>query len=353
MSVNFGLLINNALSENMAVDLGSSMTSVYIENKGLLLKEPSSVAIDTRTNEIIAMGEEAYSMIGKNPLGTKIIHPVENGVVSDIDMTVKMLKSYISSVYKKTILKPRIITAIPSDITYVKRHAIANVFKDAGAREVYFLEAPPAAAIGAGCDISLARGLFVVHIGAGYSDIASISLGKCVTHKTIDIAGDTFTNDIIKYIKKNHNLNIGYLSAELIKKKIGCAFSFDKITSLNVTGCDTVSGLPRFISVTSEEIKDCLAGSVLKIANTIKSVLKDTPPELQSDILEDGILLTGGGAMLYGLDKFLRMNLGIKVFTADTPENCVINGLGNELSKLDLPNQQGEKFYYAADWTFW
>ena len=349
MSINFGYLINNTLSENVAIDLGTHMTSVYIQNKGIVFNEPSYIAVDTRTNEIIALGEEAYMMLGKNPANTKIINPIENGVVSDIEMTVKMLRAYLSKVYKKTVLKPRIITSIRSDMTEIQRHAIANVLKDVGARTVYTLDAPLSAAIGAGCDISLARGLFIVHIGAGYSDIASISLGQCVVHKSIDTAGNSLTNDIIKYIRKNHNLNIGFLTAEAIKQKIGCAYSFDKITSINVSGCDATSGIPRFISVTSEEIKDCLQASVLKIAATIKSVLKDTPPELQSDILEDGILLTGGGAMLYGLDKFLRMNLEIKVFSAENMQDCVINGIGAELTKLDLPNAQGGKFYHAAD----
>lgn len=349
MNINFGYLINNTLSENVGIDLGSHNISVYIQNKGIVLNEPSYIAIDTRTNEIIALGEQAYLMLGKNPANTKIINPIENGVVSDIEMAVKVLRAYISKVYKKTVLKPRIITSIRSDITDIQRHAIANVLKDVGARAVFALESPLAAAIGAGCDISLARGLFVVHIGAGYSDIASISLGRCVVHKSVDVAGNSLTNDIIKYIRKNHNLNIGFLTAEAIKQKIGCAYSFDKITSFNISGCDASTGLPRFICVTSEEIKDCLAASVLKIANTIKTVLKDTPPELQSDILEDGILLTGGGAMLYGLDKFLRMNLGIKVFVAEEAQNCIINGIGTELVKLDIQNPQGGKSYYAID----
>lgn len=350
MSINLGRLINNALSENVGIDIGSDTVRIYIQDKGLVLSEPSYVAIDTRTNEIIALGEEAYQMLGKNPANTKIINPIENGVVSDIDSAEKMLKTYLLRVYnKKTVLKPRMITGICSDNTEVQQHAIVNVLKNIGARKVYTLDAPLAAAVGAGCDISLARGLFVVHIGAGYSNIASISLGQCVVDTSLDISGNTFTDDIIKHIKNNHNLNIGVLTAEAIKKKIGCAYSFEKIMTMNVSGCDTTTGLPRFISVSSEEIKECLLASLLKIANAIKSVLKDTPPELQADILEDGILLTGGGSMLYGIDKFLRMNLGIKVFVADNASNCVIAGIGAELLKLDAQNPQGGVFYHAVD----
>lgn len=347
--MNISLLINNALSENMAVDLGSHMTSIYVQNKGIVLQEPSYVAIDTRNNEIIALGQEAYDMIGKNPIGTKIIKPIENGVISDIEMTVAMLKAYISRVYKKTVLKPRIVTSVPSDATEVQKHAISNVFRDSGARQVYLLEAPLAAAIGAGCDISLARGMLVIHVGAGSCDVASISLGSSVVHKSINVAGEAFSEDIIRYIRKNHNLNIGYLTAEAIKENIGCAYSFDRIATMNISGCDANTGHPRFITINSEEIKESLAGSVLKITNTIKAVLKDTPPELQADIAEDGILLTGGGAMLCGLDKFLRMNLGIKVFVANDIKNCVINGLGAVLPSFDQPNSQEGNFYYAAE----
>ncbi len=349
MRINFSYLINSTLSEDIGIDLGSFMTSIYIQNKGIVLKEPSYIALDTRTNEVVSVGTQAYEMIGKNPPCIKIVQPIENGVISDIELAVKMLKAFISRVYKQTVLKPRVMACVPSDSTEIERHAIVGVLKDSGAREVYLIDAPLAAAVGAGCDISLARGLLIAHIGAGRCDVSSISLGRSVIGKSINVAGNTFTEEIIKHIKNAHNINIGTLTAEAVKKKIGCAYPLEKLTTMNISGCDVTSGLPRFISVSSEEIRECLLSSLLKIANIIKTTLKDTPPDLLADILEDGILITGGGGMLYGLDKYLRMELGIKVFVIDDMQDCAIKGIGAELSKLDLTKAQGGKFYYAVD----
>ncbi len=349
MRANLKFLINSTLSEDMGIDLGSHNTLIYIQNKGILLNEPSYIALDTRTNELVAIGSEAYEMIGKNPRFTKIICPIENGVVTDIDLAVRMIGEFINIVYKKTLLKPRIMASIPSDLTEIERHSIIEVLRLSGARAVYLIDAPLAAAVGAGCDISLARGMLVANIGAGRCDVSSISLGRAVTKKSIRVAGNTFTHDIIKHMKNTHNINIGYQTAENIKKTIGCAYPLEKIASMNISGCDATSGMPRFISINSEEIRECLMSSVMKISDLIKTVIQDTPPDLISDITDDGILITGGGAMLFGLDKFLRMELGLKVFLADNMQGCVINGIGSELSKLDLPDAQGGKFYNALD----
>lgn len=349
MSINFSSIVNNALSENIGIDLGSEMTRIYIQGRGIVLCEHTATAIDTRNGEIIAYGDEAHKMLGKNPMGTKVILPIKNGYIANIDMTVKMLSEYILRVYKKTLLKPRIIIAVRSDITVVQRHAIENALKDIGARCVYMIDAPIAAASGAGCDISLPRAMFAVHMGAGYCDMASISLGRRVNGSSIDIGGNTLTEDIITHIKKNHNLIIGFQTAENVKKKIGCAVSFDKIATMNVSGCDITTGVPRFVSVSSEEIKDCLSASLLKIADAIKLAIKDAPTEILPDIIDSGILLTGGGAKLYGFDKFLHTNLEMKVYNAANMTDCTITGIGKELSKLDEQSVREGKFYYEVD----
>ncbi len=349
MGTNFKSLINSTLSEDMGIDFGSHNTLIYILNKGIVLDEPSYIALDTRTNELIATGTKAYEMLGKNPKFTKIVCPLENGVVTDIDLAVRMLSEFIKQVYKKTLLKPRIMASVPSDLTEIERHSITEVLRLSGARAVYLINSPLAAAIGAGCDISIARGMLVANIGAGRSDVSSISLGRSVVGKSINVAGNTFTYDIIRHIRDAHNINIGFPTAESLKKTIGCAYPLEKLTTMNVSGCDKTSGLPRFISINSEEIRECLMPSVMKISSLIKTVIEDTPTELISDITDDGILITGGGAKLMGLDKFLRMDLGLKVYVTENMQGCVVNGLGEELLKLDLPDSQGGKFYYAID----
>lgn len=349
MRTNFKTLLNSTLSEDMGIDFGSHNTLIYIKDKGIVLDEPSYIALDTRTNEIIEIGTKAYEMLGKNPKFTKILCPVENGVVSDIDLATRMLRTFISKVYKKTVLKPRIMLSVPSDLTDVERHSITEVLRLSGAREVFFINSPIAAAIGSGCDISLSRGMLIANIGGGRSDVSSISLGRSVVGKSIKTAGNTFTDAIIKYIKNTHNINIGYQTAENVKKTIGCAFPMEKLTSMNISGCDAANGFPRFVSVNSEEIRECLMSSISRISDLIKTVITDTPPELISDITDDGILITGGGAMIYGLDMYLKNELGLKVFVTRNMQSCVIDGIGAELSKLDLPEVQGGKFYYAVD----
>ena len=349
MRINLKTLLNSSLSEDMGIDFGSHNTLIYIKDKGVVLNEPSYIALDTRTNEIIAIGTNAYEMLGKNPKFTKVFSPIENGVVSDIDLATKMMRGFISRVYKKTIIKPRIMLSVPSDLTDVERHSITEVLRLSGARAVYFINSPIAAAIGAGCDISPSRGMLLVNIGAGRSDVSSISLGRSVIGKSIKFAGNSLTEAIIKYVKNTHNINIGYPTAENIKQTVGCAFPMEKIISINISGTDATNGFPRFISINSEEIRDCLMPSLSKISDLIKSVITDTPPELISDITDDGILITGGGAMVYGLDMYLKNELGLKVFLAENMQTCVIDGIGSELSNLDLPDAQGGKFYYAIN----
>lgn len=347
MRINFGTIINSTLSKDIGIDIGSYKTAIYIKGEGIVLNEPSYIAVDSKTNEVVSCGQEAFDMIGKNPPIIDIVNPVKNGIVSDIELATKLLKIFISRVYDNTLLKPRVIANIPTGSTEVERHAMSEVLKSAGARAVYLLESPITAGLGAGCDVSMARGLFVVDIGAGTSDISTISLGNNVVGESINVAGDVFTNDIIRHIKSAHNLNIGFLTAESIKKTIGCAYPMEKSASISISGCDVTTGLPRFMSIGSEEIRESLLPSISKITNVIKNTLKNTPTKLQKDILEDGILLTGGGAKLWGLDKYLRQELEMKVFVIDDMENCTINGIAKQLLSLDS-NVTEEKFYYVA-----
>ena len=345
--MNINSLLNNTLSNDMGIDIGTESTLIYMAGSGLVLKEPSYIAYDIYSEKIEAVGTQAKEMLGKAPHCIKVVRPIFNGVISNKNMACQMIREFISSISQKTVLKPRIIASVSMGSTQVEQRALCDVLNEAGARDVYLIEEPLAAASGAGCDISLARGMLIADIGAGSCDVASISLGNSVIGKSTTAAGDSFTNEIIKYVRKNYNMNIGFLTSEKIKKEIGCAYPFDGIKSMTVYGSDLTNGIPRFITLSSEEIRDIFNPLLLQIADIIKTTLEDTPPELQSDILEDGILLTGGGAKLHGIDRWLRMETGMKVFVTENMEECVINGVGAELAKLDIPNNQTTKFYYS------
>lgn len=332
--MNLTYLLNNTFSVDMAIDLGSEMTLIYIHGKGIVLKEPSYIACDKYNRTVQAVGSDAKEMLGKAPECIDVLQPIKSGVVSDYEMASKMLKSFISSVYDKTVLKPRVIVSVPVESTAVEQRAVYDVIKEAGARDVFLIDSPIAAASGAGCDISLARGMLIADIGGGRTNIASISVGASVIKKSIPVAGHAFDEEIIKYIKQTHNLTVGPLTAEKIKCEIGCVYPFDTAKTITVSGCDITSGLPRTLTLVSEEIKDVLIPCVQKIASLITSVLEETPTALQSDIAEDGILITGGGGKLYGIDKFLRMETGLKVFLTDNMDECVIRGAGEEIIKL-------------------
>lgn len=341
-------LLNNAISCDMAIDPGTDVTLIYVRGMGIVLKEPSYIAYDVNTKKIQAVGSEAYEMLGKAPSCIKVVKPLEAGVISDYEMACKMLKYFINNACtKKILLKPRVIASIAADSTEIEKKALADALREAGAREVYLMEEPLAAAYGAGCDISLARGMLIADIGAGGCDVASISLGRSVISKSVKVGGNAFTENVIQYIKKNYNLNIGYITAEKIKREIGCAYPFDLSKTMQVTGCAVSNGLPGTIYVNSEELRESFLPLLKKVAETIKTTLEDTPPELQSDILEDGILITGGGALMYGLEKWLTAETGIKVFTTDKMDECVINGVGEQLSMLDISGEQPDKYYYA------
>lgn len=330
--------INNVFSKDIAIDMGSCYTRIIVAGDGLALYEPTILAKDVNTGEIIAAGMEAREMEGKHPPCIKIIKPITGGVICDFDNTVALLKLFLSKVCQKSIIKPRAVITVPGGMTEVERRAVIDALTLAGARKVFLLESTLAAAAGANCDISLARGMLITHIGGGRTDIASISVGHAVINHSVKTAGTSFTEATIKYIRNRYDLNVGPVTAENLKEEIGCVYSLDTAQSRKICGCDATTGIPRSVVISSEELKEAYEDTLSPIISAIKTALEDTPPELLGDILEDGILLTGGGASLYGIDRRIRMSLGIKVFLADNIDMCAVMGAGMELAKLNNKN---------------
>ena len=318
---------------DIGIDLGTANVLVVVDDKGVVLNEPAVVAVDNRMDEIIAVGHEAYKMIGRTPKDIEAIKPMMNGVISDYDNAEKMLRGFINMLGESKgmgkIVMPRIMVSVPSKITDVERKAVQDATKQAGAREVLLIEEPIAAAIGAGIDITVPGGHLVVDIGV-------ISLGGTVISKSIKVGGNRFDQDVIRYIKKNYNVIIGERTAEKIKKDIGCAYRRQEERFIKITGRDLTNGLPKSITVSSFEIMDAMSDSVAQITNLVIKVLQDTPPELASDIAERGIVLTGGGALLYGMDKKISEVTGLKVRLASEPINCVALGTGIALGSVEL-----------------
>ena len=325
---------------DIGIDLGTANVLVVVDDKGVVLNEPAVVAVDNRMDEIIAVGHEAYKMIGRTPKDIEAIRPMMNGVISDYDNAEKMLRGFINMLGESKgmgkIVMPRIMVSVPSKITDVERKAVQDATKQAGAREVLLIEEPIAAAIGAGIDITVPGGHLVVDIGGGTTDVAVISLGGTVISKSIKVGGNRFDQDGIRYIKKNYNVIIGERTAEKIKKDIGCAYRRQEERFIKITGRDLTNGLPKSITVSSFEIMDAMSDSVAQITNLVIKVLQDTPPELASDIAERGIVLTGGGALLYGMDKKISEVTGLRVRLASEPINCVALGTGIALGSVEI-----------------
>ena len=300
------------------------------------MNEPSVVAIDSDTKKVLAVGNEANEMLGRTPGKIKAIRPMKDGVIADFDITGAMLDHFIKKAIGKRILKPRILICCPSNITQVEKTAIVEAAEHTGARKVFLEEEPKVAAVGAGLDIAKPSGNMVIDIGGGTTDIAILSLGGIVNSESIRIAGNTFDNDIVKYIKDKHKIIIGDRTAEQIKKEIGTVYDSSKEETMEVKGRDAVSGLPRTITVTQEEIESALKEDAMKLVRATKSVLEQTPPELSADIVDKGIILTGGGALLKGIPQLLKEELQVPVFVADSPLTCVAEGTGVLLNHLEL-----------------
>ncbi|KXZ39044.1 rod shape-determining protein MreB [Alkalithermobacter thermoalcaliphilus JW-YL-7 = DSM 7308] len=330
---------------DIGIDLGTASVLVYVKGKGIVLKEPSVVAVDKKNDKVLAVGEEARKMIGRTPSNIVAIRPLKDGVISDYDTTEKMIKYFVDKVLgRKGLFKffmPRIMVCVPSGVTEVEKRAVEEATRQAGARQVYIIEEPIAAAIGAGLDIAQPTGNMVVDIGGGTADIAVISLGGVVVSASIKMAGDKFDEAIIKYIRKKHNLLIGERTAEEIKINIGCASKRQVEASMNVKGRNLVTGLPETIKINSTEMLEALQESVSQIAEAMHSVLEKTPPELASDISQRGIVMTGGGSLLWGLDKLIQQRTGIKVNIADDAISCVAKGTGEALNSLNVLQRGG------------
>ena len=325
---------------DIGIDLGTASILVYINGKGVVLKEPSVVAYDTNTNEIKAIGEEARLMIGRTPGNIKAVRPLRQGVISDYTITEKMIRYFIQKALgRRTFRRPRISVCVPSHITEVERKAVEDATINAGAREVFIIEEPVAAAIGAGIDIAKPCGNMIVDIGGGTTDIAVISLGGTVVSDSLKVAGDDFDEAIVRYMRRKHNLLIGERTAEEIKIKIGTCYKREEELTLDVRGRNLVTGLPKTVTMTSDETLEALTESANKIVDMVHSVLEKTPPELAADIADRGIVLTGGGALLYGMEKLLEERTGIPTMTAEDPMNCVAIGTGKYIefiTKYDI-----------------
>ncbi|MDF2945034.1 MAG: mbl [Herbinix sp.] len=317
------------LGSDIGIDLGTASVLVYIKGKGVVLKEPSVVAFDRDSNKIKAIGEEARLMLGRTPGNIVAVRPLRQGVISDYTVTEKMLKYFIQkAVGKQRFRKPRISVCVPSGVTEVEKKAVEDATYAAGAREVSIIEEPIAAAIGAGIDISRPCGNMIVDIGGGTTDIAVISLGGTVVSTSVKIAGDDFDDAIVRYMRKKHNLLIGERTAEDIKIKIGSAYRRPESVSMEVRGRNLVTGLPKTITVTSEETEEALKETTSQIVEAVHSVLEKTPPELAADIADRGIVLTGGGCLLYGLEELIEEKTGITTMTAEDPMTAVAIGTG-------------------------
>ena len=323
-------------ASEVGIDLGTANVLVYIKGKGVVLKEPSVVAVNRDTNTILAVGEEARQMLGRTPANIVAVRPLRDGVISDYDITERMLKYFI----RKTcgsgrFFKPKIMVCVPSGVTEVEKRAVREAATQAGGKDVYLMEEPVAAAIGAGIDISRPDGVMVIDIGGGTTDIAVISLGGIVASTSVKIAGDKFDDAIIKYMRKAHKLYIGERTAEELKLTIGTAFPREETVTKECRGRDLVTGLPKSVDVTSEEMMDALEEPLYAITEAVHNVLERTPPELAADISNSGIVITGGGALLYGIDKRIEERTGIKVIIAEDPKSCVAIGTGKALDELD------------------
>ena len=330
---------------DIGIDLGTATVLVYIKGKGIVLREPSVVALDKNTNKLLAVGEEARRMLGRTPGNIVAIRPLKDGVISDYDITERMLKYFINKVCGKKafrMFKPRIMVCVPSGVTEVERRAVIDAAMQAGARKTYLIEEPIAAAIGAGIDISKACGSMVVDVGGGTTDIAVISLGGIVVSSSIKIAGDKFDEAIVRYMRKKHNIMIGERTAEELKINIGTAYPRVQEVSMEVRGRNLVTGLPMTITVNSTEMMEALEESVSSIVEAVHSVLERTPPELAADISDRGIVMTGGGSLLYGLDKLLQERTGINVIIAEDAVSCVALGTGEALNNLEIIEQSAE-----------
>lgn len=326
----------NFVSKDIGIDLGTANMLITLKGKGIVLKEPSVVAINKKNNAILATGREAKEMLGRTPDEIKAIRPLKDGVIADFTATQLMLKNILNKVCTRyNAGKPRVVVGVPSGITEVEERAVEESIMQAGAKEVYLIEEPMAAAIGSNINVAEPTGNIIVDVGGGTTEVAVISLGGIVLCNSLRVAGDELDEDIVNYVKKEMNLAIGETTAEQIKMEIGCALPPMTELTMDICGRDLASGLPKHVIVTSSQIGEAMAESISKIVDVVKQTLERTPPELASDIMERGIMLTGGGALIRDLDKLLSAKTGMPVLVAENPLDCVVKGAGKTLEDLE------------------
>lgn len=322
--------------KEIGIDLGTANTLVYMRGKGIIIREPSVVAVDTRTDRAKYVGQEAKDVIGRTPGSIVAVRPLKDGVIADFEITTTMLQEFIKKALKGALFsKAHVVICIPSGVTAVERRAVKEAAENAGAKKVNIIEEPMAAAIGAGLPVSEPQGSMIVDIGGGTSEVAVISLGGIVTSRSVRVAGDAFDAAIINYIKKKYNLLIGERTAENVKIAIGSAFPMEQETEMEIKGRNLLNGLPENITVTSAEIREALAEPLSNVIEAIKVTLEKTPPELAADIIDQGITLAGGGALIRGLDRLINKETGMPVYVAETPLDCVADGTGKVLEEID------------------
>ena len=336
------------LGQDIGIDLGTSTILIYVKGRGIVAKEPAVVAVDKDNNRLLQVGREAQKMLGRTPGNIIAVKPLKEGVISDYSITERMLRYFMQRITKRSFLeslfKPRVVICVPSDITEVEERAVIDACMQAGARKVHLIEEPLAAALGVGIDITQACGNLVVDIGGGTTDIAVISLGGIVTSRSLKVAGDNFDDAIIRYIRKKYNILIGERTAEELKIKIGCVRKRDKLLAMDIRGRSLVSGLPKTIQISSDEVYDALMEPAMTIVEEIRGILEETPPELIGDISNRGIVLTGGGSLVYGMERLIQNEIGIQTYLADEPEACVAFGTGKALDNPMILNN-----YTSAD----
>ncbi|MGB4439120.1 MAG: rod shape-determining protein [Sedimentibacter sp.] len=320
---------------DIGIDLGTASVLVYIKGKGIVIQEPSVVAIDTNTNKILEVGEEARKMLGRTPGNIVAIRPLRDGVISDFDITEKMLKYFIKKAVGNSMVKPRVIICVPSGVTEVEKRAVLEASNNAGAKKTYLIEEPVAAAIGAGLDITKPSGHMIIDMGGGTTDIAVISLGGIVVSRSIKVAGDKCDEAIVRYVRKKYNVMIGLRSAEDLKINIGTAFPVEEEQYMEVRGRNLVTGLPVNLTISSSDLLEAMEETITSIADAVHSVLEKTPPELAADISEKGIVMTGGGCLVHGLDKLISKRTGLDVAIAEDAISCVAKGTGQSLEHMD------------------
>ena len=322
-------------SKDIGIDLGTATVLVYVQGKGVVLKEPSFVAIDNNTDHIVKVGKDARAMLGRNPDNISVIRPLRDGVIDQYDVTLRMIQYFIRRACGNAVFPPRVIICIPTGISEVEERAVIDAGTKAGARKTSLIEEPVAAALGAGLDIYSPNGSMIVDIGGGTTDVAVISLGGVVVSESVKFAGDKFDEAIMRYVRRKHNVLIGERTAEIIKIRVGAVYEHLEPREIKVKGRCLLQGLPKEITVSSREMLEALMEPISEILDTICSVIEKTPPELIGDILKDGIVMTGGGSLLYGLDKLIEDVTGIKTRVAKNPTDCVVLGTGIALEHLD------------------